>query len=688
MKPKQLEIFSIVEDLKEGNIDPNDLLIESIMKTKDNFYNVTEKVNKEDLIPIALALRYGADPNLYLQLNEIGNIHLLGYVYYNLSKPILFSKTGCSNNFKDNLFSLDDQINQNNLLLNSIILMLKLAGSDPSSPAFSSECSISSSSSFFEEQRVSKEKEKVKCSAMITKDFTAIKCDGKRKVKEKTKEKTLTENLKTKKCEKSGKSIFSWVCESGYSNILMEKEENVKPETLSLAKAYLDKLNFSSSFSSEENKNLNRVKDLIYAHSEKSLLNLTENLPLSPSLNTEFEENSHKYLSYSIDSLNLPAFKLLVDEGVPLKYYHVTQIIFYLSTFLETQNPFEKQEKEEIEYKVEESISLLQYISPLSLEEKEEKDLTFESLKYKDDEEKIIEEIKEKIESKEQKVLRKMLEYAIERGSEMDLYQLNMLEKYDEEFAAKIQEKYEKPYWRKYLKVRKGKLNDRMKLLAYNLNLNLDNTNTKNIKDKLFEEISKLAQADLKELKKGYIRRQEQRISSTLNSPLAFIGDCNPKAVLRNKSLIENLYEHVDNDIVFYKDGKDIGWAFTRDQFAEILEKKLNPYTQERLPILLTDEMEKRLAFFNSIFDFVEKEKVVPISETLLLLHSDDEISNEKTDKKMVLDYNRNSLRNTENIEDMIASFRDIGIEFDLRGFYNSVKDESYLRILYIMSTN
>lgn len=287
-----------------------------------------------------------------------------------------------------------------------------------------------------------------------------------------------------------------------------------------------------------------------------------------------------------------------------------------------------------------------------------------------------------------------MLEYAIERGTEMDLYQLNMLEKYDEEFAAKIQEKYEKPYWRKYLKVRKGKLNDRMKLLTYNLNLNLENI--KNIKDKLFEEISKLAQADLNELKKGYIRRQEQRITSTLNSPLAFITDCNPKAVLRNKSLIENLYEHVDNDIVFYKDSKDIGWAFTRDQFAEILEKKLNPYTQERLPILLTDEMEKRLAFFFSLFDFdVKKDKdvenkVIPISETLLLLHTDDEISNEKTDK-MVSDYDKNSSKqnkNTENMEDMINSFSELGIEFDLRSFYNYVKDESYLRILYIMSTN
>lgn len=97
-------ILYLIRALNSKKIDPDSTLIESIASAK----------KKEDLIPVGLALRYGADPNVYVQVPKIGNIHILGYTY-------LLHGTN------------------NITVLNAIVIMLVQQGSNPSMPIFD-EC--------------------------------------------------------------------------------------------------------------------------------------------------------------------------------------------------------------------------------------------------------------------------------------------------------------------------------------------------------------------------------------------------------------------------------------------------------------------------------------------------------------------------------------------------------------------
>ena len=94
-------ILYIISALNRNKIDPNTTLVQAIA-------NATKK---KDLVPIALALRYGADPNLYVNAPNVGDIHILAYVYLALSKKSL-------------------------AILNSVVIMLMSYNSDPNQLVF------------------------------------------------------------------------------------------------------------------------------------------------------------------------------------------------------------------------------------------------------------------------------------------------------------------------------------------------------------------------------------------------------------------------------------------------------------------------------------------------------------------------------------------------------------------------
>ncbi len=100
-------ILYIITSLNRKKIDPNTVLLQAIS-------NATKK---EDMLSVALALRYGADPNLYVNTPEIGDIHILGYTYLVLSKREL-------------------------PVLNSVVIMLMEMGSSPSMGIFDAKGGI------------------------------------------------------------------------------------------------------------------------------------------------------------------------------------------------------------------------------------------------------------------------------------------------------------------------------------------------------------------------------------------------------------------------------------------------------------------------------------------------------------------------------------------------------------------
>jgi len=221
-----------------------------------------------------------------------------------------------------------------------------------------------------------------------------------------------------------------------------------------------------------------------------------------------------------------------------------------------------------------------------------------------------------------------MLMYAIERGTSLDEYQFKYLEEIEMDLGKKILQVYKEPFWKKNCKILKGETSLEMKKLAYSLNLNPESS-----KKIMCEEISKIVAADINEVKKSVILRQEKRVTATLSNYLNFINE-EPKIIIRNRSLVENLYDYPDNDIVFYKDIDNVSWLFTRNVFSELLENGKNPYTNQSLPILLKDEMEKRNSYYINTLGSYDT-KIIPISKILDNLNKEDKISNDETERKI-----------------------------------------------------
>jgi len=98
-------VVEIITGLNNEIINPNFLLSKSISNIRDN----------KNLIAIALALRYNANPNLYVSIPNIGIVHILVYVY----------------------IKLYEQVPED--LINMIILILIYSKSNPLLPAVDAE---------------------------------------------------------------------------------------------------------------------------------------------------------------------------------------------------------------------------------------------------------------------------------------------------------------------------------------------------------------------------------------------------------------------------------------------------------------------------------------------------------------------------------------------------------------------
>lgn len=95
--------------LRLAVINPSNLLVQAIARA----------TTKETLVPIALALRYGANPNTYVNVPGVGTMHILGYVYTTLQgEPYT---------------QVDSPV------VNAIIIMLVISGARPVMPIFDPE---------------------------------------------------------------------------------------------------------------------------------------------------------------------------------------------------------------------------------------------------------------------------------------------------------------------------------------------------------------------------------------------------------------------------------------------------------------------------------------------------------------------------------------------------------------------
>ena len=223
--------------------------------------------------------------------------------------------------------------------------------------------------------------------------------------------------------------------------------------------------------------------------------------------------------------------------------------------------------------------------------------------------------------------IRQMLLYSISRGILIDTYQLDMIKNIDKTTYDKVNAEYSVPYWKKVCQTMKGLVPDRLKLLAYRLNLYPESS-----KDTLCYQIKKILQSDPIQVKKSVIERQKSRVDSMMAYINEFVDGSPPSLVCSNQSVLKNdIYDYPDVDIAFYKDDQDSLWCFSSNNFVKIMEQKKNPYTVQVFP-------EDFLSRVSNQIDFITKYRSiddlpVAISETLDNIIKPDVINNEYTDK-------------------------------------------------------
>ena len=227
--------------------------------------------------------------------------------------------------------------------------------------------------------------------------------------------------------------------------------------------------------------------------------------------------------------------------------------------------------------------------------------------------------------------LNQMLNYAVTRGLLLDIYQEQLLQ-FNPEIYNKIITAYNVPYWRKICSVtgrpdgREVATSDRLKLLAYRLNLNPEES-----KDVICDQIRTIIQSDPTKLKRNVIDRNTIRIRATVAQINEFENGAPPALVCSNQSVLtSDPYDHPDLDIAFYRDANDL-WCFTSNNFTKIIEQKKNPYNLQNFPKYFLKEVQEKLdtiSRYRSVNDLP-----TPISETIDSLTKPDIIANVYTDK-------------------------------------------------------
>lgn len=224
--------------------------------------------------------------------------------------------------------------------------------------------------------------------------------------------------------------------------------------------------------------------------------------------------------------------------------------------------------------------------------------------------------------------IRQMLLYIIQKGQGLDLYQGDLIKKFDQAIYSQIVKEYEVPYWKKACSQSNSKTPDRLKTLAYQLNLDPETSH-----DVICNRIKRILQTDPEETKKNVIERNKNRI----HSELSYINESDVSSLsCSNRSVLKtNIYDYPDADIAFYRDSQENIWCFTSNNFLKIMEQKKNPYTVQEFPEFFLKDVKFKIDFisrYRSIDD-----DPVPISVILNNINKNDTISNIYTERDIKL---------------------------------------------------
>jgi len=519
----------LLRGLQRRLIHPDVLLSASIAECRTN----------AGLVPIALALRSGANKNLYLNTPSIGPAHVMVYTVSRLRDA------GCPIQ-----------------LINSVCLVLIQMGARTVSPAFDQGGN------------------KVEIGNRDGEQFDTgfIKSIA---VNLLPREASSPANLFTKSSvgafgRVSTISVQEWFRSQGLSDysspeeviMNLDKESRLIIGTIcdNVKLAYPDGTVFESVVTPTH-------PTLLVPSFDDVLLNRAVNvgkaLPLTPGLKISSEEHGENFaIGRCVDTGFTELFKHFLDQGLMVSYFTVTRICLLLK----------------------ESFAM--------------KDLIF------------VEE------------LQTMLLYAVSRGINLDLDQMSLISTTDDDIAQMILNEYRQPYWRK---ICTGPQNVEPTKALQSLSFALLGQNVGEMtKAALCTQLHNLSQADPEALKHAAVERQRTRVSSIVASVQDFVGN-KPVVTCRNKTVMQtDPFAYNDAQMSFYADRQGAVWCFTSDMYEGLLSRRINPHTNQELPIPFQHQLRSQLELLKQL-GISTTAAPMSISEAVDNLNLDDEITNKNS---------------------------------------------------------
>lgn len=270
--------------------------------------------------------------------------------------------------------------------------------------------------------------------------------------------------------------------------------------------------------------------------------------------------------------------------------------------------------------------------------------------------------------------LREMMLNSIDIGIVLDKNQADMVSILGEEFKNEVEQRYQVPYWKKICKSTNEEVPENLKSLAFSLNIDSSLG-----RKAVCSNLDNIVSSDTKALKEANITRQQTKMSSELSSPKDYISGTPPELTCSNAALLNNNpFEYTDNNVAYYKDQQNKIWCFPSENFEYLLEKKVNPNTQVRLPDSFIEQVKYKSDILKKNGINVKRgefNNFKTYSQAIDDLQTADKISEnsgrESLDQFIVLAENNNvsmKLVNKLTTERMIAAFNYIGYRVNLSG--------------------
>ena len=554
-----------------------------------------ERDFNSNLILVALALRYGANPNLYVIYKGVGIVHISVYTVMYLRK---------------------NGIDENTIL--SILAILSLMGSSFSIPCFSisdlEKHKRRRSMKYYREEDERDEEER-----------DEEERDEEEREEDEREEEDREEDERDEEEREVPKTVSQWLTESGLFDFKSKSGtiEFMKSNFSGLASddvqiqigAMIDipSVAFPQGFNRRNIISiLDETTDAIYSNSKEEILP-------GPDLSQIIIYNSVKCLSYlnptfryingetlelkmCLDGISLEAFKFLFDKGYKMTYFQVNRLLILLYSVMK------KKASSDSSQSLESRISAIIYME--------------------------------------------MLKYAVNKGLRLDLYQLSYLSSFASEFSNEIREIYSHPLWVKACSASDSvPLPNMVKELAMSLNIlnpssqSIFGRGTESGQEKKSENLESSKSeicARLNEVSRMneevYINSNKERQRGRMN--------LEAKGVIRNAKDFESgsssfkcsndlplngdPLDYSDDSLVYYTDENNKIWCFTPNIYEDLIKSGVNIYTNKPIPRKVVIKMKNVLKFMDSLN--IDPKKIVRVSNAVDRLNAADMISNEHTD--------------------------------------------------------